>query len=416
MAALTTQDGFPDVVVTAVASTNSVAPDAEDAWQDLLEGRSGIRALESPFVEEFDSPVRIGGQLRETFDEHLSHTERRRLSFMQKMSTVLGRRVWENAGSPDVDTTRLMVSVGLALATTEQLVFRYDDWKARGMRAASPLEVLMNMPNGPAAAVALDHKAKAGIITPILADASGAAAIAEAWRHIVLGEADVAICGGVETRIETVPVAAYARLGVLSTNNDDAAGACRPFDRDRDGTVFGEGGALMVLETEEHAKARGARILARLMGAGMTSDSYDFVKPDPSGERAGDAITRAIEIAGLTPTEIDHVNAHATGTELGDVAEAHAIRNAFGNHAPAVYAPKAALGHTMGGAGAIEAVLTVQALRDGVVPPTLNLDNLDPDIDLDVVTGKARHDHYRWAVKNSFGLGGQNIALVFGAY
>jgi beta-ketoacyl ACP synthase len=416
MAALTARDGFPDVVVTAVACSSPLAPDAEDTWQGLLEGRSGIRTLDSPFVEEFESPVRIGGQLLENFDEHLSHTERRRLSFMQKMSTVLGRRAWNNAGSPDVDTTRLMVSVGLALATTEQLVFRYDDWQARGMRAASPLEVLMNMPNGPAAAVALDHHAKGGIITPVLADASGAAAIAHAWRHIVLGEADIAICGGVETRIETVPVAAYANLGVLSTNNDDAAGACRPFDKDRDGMVFGEGGALMVLETEQHAKARGADILARLMGAGITSDSYDFVKPDPSGERAGDAITRAIQVAGLTPPDIDHVNAHAAGTTFGDLAEACAIRNAFGNHAPAVYAPKAALGHSMGGAGAIEAVLTVQALRDGVVPPTLNLENLDPEIDLDVVAGKARHDHYRWAVKNSFGLGGHNVALVFGAY
>jgi beta-ketoacyl ACP synthase len=172
----------------------------------------------------------------------------------------------------------------------------------------------------------------------------------------------------------------------------------------------------MLVETEDHAKARGAPILARLMGAGITSDSFDFVKPDPSGERAGDAITRAIEVAGLTPAEIDHINAHATGTVSGDLAEAHAIRNAFGTHAPAVYAPKAALGHSMGGAGAVEAVLTVQALRDGVVPPTLNLENLDPEIDLDVVAGKARHDNYRWAVKNSFGLGGHNVALVFGAY
>lgn len=416
MAALTTGGGFPDVVVTAIASTTPIAPDAEDTWQGLLDGRSGIRTLDNPFVREFESPVRIGGRLLESFDEQLSHKERRRLSYMQKMATVLGRRVWENAGSPDIDTKRLMVSIGLALATTEDLVFRYDDWRARGMRAVSPLEVQMYMPNAPAAAVGLDRQAKAGVIAPVLADASGAAAIARAWRHIVLGGADIAICGGVETIIEAVPIAAFVQLGMLSTNNDDAAGACRPFDENRDGMVFGEGGALMVIETEEHAKARGASILARLMGAGITSDGYDVVEPDPSGERAGDAITRAIQLAGLTPTDIDHVNAHATGTTFGDLAEALAIRNALGNHKPAVYAPKAALGNSMGATGAVEAVLTVQALRDGAVPPTLNLEKLDPEIDLDVVAGQARHGNYRWAVANSFGLGGQNVALAFGAY
>jgi meromycolic acid 3-oxoacyl-[acyl-carrier protein] synthase II len=416
MAALTTGDGLPDVVVTAVASTGPVARDAEDAWQGLLEGRSGIRTLDTAFVREFDSPVRIGGQLLENFDEQLDRIERRRTSYMQKMSTLLGRRLWANAGSPEVDTKRLMVSIGLALGSTEEIPVQHDAWREKGLRAVSPLTVQMYMPNGPAAAVGLDHQAKAGIISPVMADASGAAAIAHAWRHIILGEADIAICGGVETGIEAVPVAAFTRLGILSTNNDDPAGACRPFDKDRDGMVFGEGGGLMLIETEEHAKARGAPILARLMGAGITSDGYDWVKPDPDGERAGEAITRAIESAGLTPADIDHINAHATGTTYGDLAEARAIRNALGDRAPAVYAPKGALGHSMGAAGAVEAVLTVQALRDGVVPPTLNLEHLDPEIDLDVVAGKARYGHYRWAVTNSFGLGGHNVALAFGAY
>ena len=416
MAALTTGDGLVDVVVTAVASTTPLGPDAEDTWQQLLECQSGIRALDKPFVAEFQSPVRIGGQLVEGFDEQLSRIERRRLSYMGKMSTVLGRRLWDNAGSPEIDTRRLLVSIGLALANTEDMVFRYDDWRARGLRAVSPLGVQMCMPNAPGAAVGLDRQAKAGIISPLMADASGAAAIAEAWRHIVLGEADIAICGGVETWIEAVPVAAFTHLGMLSTNNDDPPGACRPFDKDRDGMVFGEGGALMLIETEQHAKARGARILARLMGAGITSDCYDVVKPDPSGERAGDAITRAIELAGLTPADIDHINAHATGTIFGDLAEARAIRNALGGHTPAVYAPKAALGHSLGAAGAVEAVLTVQALRDGVVPPTLNLKDLDPEIDLDVVAGQRRRGDYRYAITNSFGLGGHNVAVAFGAY
>jgi 3-oxoacyl-[acyl-carrier-protein] synthase II/beta-ketoacyl ACP synthase len=329
---------------------------------------------------------------------------------------VLGRRAWENAGSPEVDTRRLAVSIGLALASTEKLVFLYDDWKARGMRAATPLAIQTLMPNAPAAAVGLDRHAKAGIIAPVLADASGTAAIAQAWQHIVLGEADVAICGGVEARIEAVPLGSFAQRGLLSLNNDDPPGACRPFDENRDGMVFGEGGALMVIETEQHAKARGARILARVMGSAITSDVYDFIELDPTGDRAADAIARAIEVAGLTPADIGHVNAHATGTTFGDLAEGHAIRNALGSHSPAVYAPKAALGHSMGAAGAVEAVLTVQALRDQVVPPTLNLEDLDQRIELDVVAGAARRVDCRYAIKNSCSFGGQNVALVFGVY
>jgi 3-oxoacyl-[acyl-carrier-protein] synthase II/beta-ketoacyl ACP synthase len=332
------------------------------------------------------------------------------------MSLVLGRRLWENAGTPDVDTRRLMISVGLALGSTEEIPLQYDVWREKGLRAVSPLSVQMHMPNSSAAAVGLDRRAKAGIVSPIMADASGAAAIAEAWRQIVLGEADIAICGGVETHIEAVPVAAFWRLGLLSTDNDDPPGACRPFDKDRDGMVLSEAGALMLIETEEHARARGAPILARVMGAAMTSDAYDAVEPDPSGQAAGDAIIHAINVAGLAPSDIDHINAHATGTTLGDLAEARAIGHAFGNHKPAVYAPKAALGHPLGAAGAVEAVLTVQALRDGVVPPTLNLKDLDPEIELDVVAGGPRRADYRYAVTNSFGLGGNNVAVVFGAY
>lgn len=416
MAALKSGDGFVDVVVTAVASTTALAPDAEDTWKLLLQSRSGIRTLDKPFVEQYDSPVRIGGQLLESFDEHLSRTECRRLSYMQKMATVLGRRLWESAGTPEVDTRRLMVSVGLALGSTEEIPSQYDAWKEKGLRAVSPLAVQMYMPNAPAAAVGLDRKAKAGIVSTIMADASGSAAIARAWRHLVLGEADVAICGGVETWIEAVPVAAFTQLGLLSTHNDDPAGACRPFGKNRDGMVFGEAGALMLIETEQHAKARGAQILGRVLSAAVTSDGYDAVDPDPSGEREADAITRAVELAGLAPTDIGHVNAHAAGTVHGDLAEARALARAFGTHRPAVYAPKAALGHSLGAAGAVEAVLTVQALRDGVVPPTRNADDPDPEIDLDVVTGEPRRGDYRYALSESFGLGGNNVALVFGKY
>jgi len=417
MAGLATGNGFPNVVVTGVAMTTSVATNAEGTWKALLDGRSGIRKLEDPFVEQYDLPVRIGGHLLENFDGELTRVELRRLSYLQKMSTVLSRRVWDNAGSPEVDTRRLMVSIGTGLGSSEELVFAYDDMRAKGMRAVSPLAVQKYMPNSPAAAVGLERQAKAGVITPVSACASGSEGIAHAWRNIVLGEADIAICGGVESKIEAVPIAGFAQMRiVLSNTNDDPPGACRPFDKDRNGFVFGEGGALMVIETEEHAKARGATVYARLMGASVTSDGYHMVAPDPNGEQAGHAMTRAIQLAGLKPTDIDHVNAHATGTSVGDVAEGVAINNALGSHRPAVYAPKSALGHSVGAVGAVESILTVLALRDGIVPPTLNLKNQDPEIDLDVVHGSARPGNYQYAINNSFGFGGHNVALAFGKY
>ncbi|HEY7053058.1 MAG TPA: 3-oxoacyl-ACP synthase KasB [Mycobacterium sp.] len=417
MTRLSTGNGFPNVVVTAVAMTTALATDADSTWKKLLDGQSGIRKLEDPFVEQYDLPVRIGGHLQEDFDSELTKVELRRLSYLQKMSTVLSRRVWDNAGSPEVDSRRLMVSIGTGMGSAEELVFNYDDMRERGMRAVSPLAVQKYMPNAAAAAVGLERKARAGVITPVSACASGAEGIAHAWRNIVLGEADIAICGGVEQKIEAVPIAGFASMRiVLSTTNDDPAGACRPFDKDRNGFVFGEAGALMVIETEEHAKARGADILGRVMGAAITSDGYHIVAPDPNGEQAGYAMTRAVQLAGLQPTDIDHVNAHATGTSVGDVAEAKAIRNALGSHDAAVYAPKSALGHSVGAVGAVESILTLLALRDGVIPPTLNLKNQDPEIDLDVVHGEPRVGNYKYAINNSFGFGGHNVALAFGKY
>lgn len=417
MTELVTGKAFPYVVVTGIAMTTALATDAETTWKLLLDRQSGIRTLDDPFVEEFDLPVRIGGHLLEEFDHQLTRIELRRMGYLQRMSTVLSRRLWENAGSPEVDTNRLMVSIGTGLGSAEELVFSYDDMRARRMKAVSPLTVQKYMPNGAAAAVGLERHAKAGVMTPVSACASGAEAIARAWQQIVLGEADAAICGGVETRIEAVPIAGFAQMRiVMSTNNDDPAGACRPFDRDRDGFVFGEGGALLLIETEEHAKARGANILARIMGASITSDGFHMVAPDPNGERAGHAITRAIQLAGLAPGDIDHVNAHATGTQVGDLAEGRAINNALGGNRPAVYAPKSALGHSVGAVGAVESILTVLALRDQVIPPTLNLVNLDPEIDLDVVAGEPRPGNYRYAINNSFGFGGHNVAIAFGRY
>jgi beta-ketoacyl ACP synthase len=416
---LATGNGFPNIVVTGIAMTTALATDVETTWKLLLDGQSGIRTLDDPFVEEYELPVRIGGHLLEEFDSQLDRVENRRMGYLQKMSVVLSRRVWENTGSPEVDTNRLLVSVGTGMGSSEELIFAYDGMRARGLKAVSPLVVQMYMPNGAAAAIGLQREAKAGVMTAVSACASGSEAIAHAWQQIALGEADIAICGGVETKIEAVPIAGFAQMRiVMSTTNDDPAGACRPFDKDRNGFVFGEAGALMVIETEEHAKARGANILARIMGASITSDGFHMVAPDPNGERAGHAMTRAIQLAGLTPADIDHVNAHATGTSVGDLAEGKAINNALGAHGgnAAVYAPKAALGHSVGAVGAVESILTVCALRDQVVPATLNLVNLDPEIDLDVVAGKPRAGDYQYAINNSFGFGGHNVAITFGRY
>ncbi|GAA2553259.1 KasA/KasB family beta-ketoacyl-ACP synthase [Mycolicibacterium diernhoferi] len=414
---LSTGNGLPNVVVTGIAMTTALATDAETTWQKLLAGESGIRKLEDDFIDLYDLPVRIGGHLLEDFDSELTKVELRRLSYLQKMAVIISRRAWANAGEPEVDPRRLMVSMGTGMGSSEELVFAYDGMRSKGLRAVSPLVVQKFMPNAAAAAVGLERSARAGVNTVISACASGSEAVANAWRHVVLGEADIAICGGVETKIEAVPIAGFAQMRiVLSNSNDDPQGACKPFDRDRNGFVFGEGGALMVIETEEHAKARGANILARIMGASVTSDGYHIVAPDPNGEQAGYAMSRAIELAGLQASDIDHVNAHATGTTVGDVAEGYAINNAMKGHKPAVYAPKSALGHSVGAVGAVESILTVLALRDGIIPPTLNLKNLDPEIDLDVVAGEPRPGDYKYAINNSFGFGGHNVALTFGKY
>ncbi|MDD4867990.1 MAG: 3-oxoacyl-ACP synthase KasB [Mycobacterium sp.] len=417
MTPLSTGNGLPNVVVTGMAMTTALATDMETTWKMLLDGQSGIRELDDAFVEEFDLPVRIGGHLVEEFDSPLTRAETRRMSYLQRMATVIGRRVWENAGNPEVDENRLLVSIGTGLGSGEELVFSYDDLRAIGAGAVSPLVVQKYMPNGAASAIGLERRAKAGVLTSVSACASASEAIVRAWQQIVLGEADMAICGGVETRIEAVPIAAFAKMRiVMSTNNDDPPGACRPFDKDRDGFVFGEAGALMTIETEEHANARGANIIARIMGASITSDGFHMVAPDPNGERAGHAMSRAIQLAGLTPGDIDHVNAHATGTQAGDLAESKAINKALGSNKPAVYAPKSALGHSVGAVGAVESILTVLALRDQIVPPTLNLKNLDPQIDLDVVAGKPRPGDYNYAISNSFGFGGHNVSIAYGRY
>lgn len=402
-------------MVTAVTATTSIAADIESTWKGLLAGDSGIRVLTDDFVTKWDLQVRIGGHLKEPIDPQMTRLDMRRMSYVQRMAKLLGGQLWETAGSPEVDPDRFAVVIGTGLGGGEKIVETYDAMNEGGPRKVSPLAVQMIMPNGAAAVVGLQLGARAGVLTPVSACSSGSEAIAQAWRQIVMGDADIAVCGGVEGGIEALPIAAFSMMRAMSTNNDDPAGASRPFDKNRDGFVFGEAGALLVIETEEHAKARGAKPLARLLGAGITSDAYHMVAPDPNGLRAGHAMKRAMETAGLEPKDIQHVNAHATATSIGDVAEANAIRVAGVEHAP-VYAPKSALGHSIGAVGALESVLTVLTLRDGVIPPTLNYETPDPEIDLDVVAGEPRYGDYRYAINNSFGFGGHNVALAFGRY
>jgi beta-ketoacyl ACP synthase len=402
-------------VVTAVTATTSIAADIESTWKGLLAGESGIRVLEDDFVTKWDLPVRIGGHLVENLDEKMSRLELRRMSYVQRMAKYIGNQLWDSTGRPEVDPDRFSVVIGTGLGGGEKIVETYDAMNEGGPRKVSPLAVQMIMPNGAAAVVGLELGARAGVITPVSACSSGSEAIAHAWRQIVMGDADIAVCGGVEGGIEALPIAAFSMMRAMSTRNDDPAGASRPFDKDRDGFVFGEAGAVMVIETEEHAKARGAKPLARLLGAGITSDAFHMVAPAPDGIRAGAAVKRALETAGLSAKDIDHVNAHATATPIGDTAEANALRVAGVEHA-AVYAPKSALGHSIGAVGALESILTVLALRDGVIPPTLNYETPDPEIDLDVVAGEPRYGEYQYAINNSFGFGGHNVALAFGRY
>ncbi|WP_182357610.1 KasA/KasB family beta-ketoacyl-ACP synthase [Tomitella gaofuii] len=401
------------VVVTAMAVTSSVGGDLETTWSGLLDGRSGIATLTDEWVERLDLPVRIAGRLAADPTESLKKVEKRRLDYIEQLALVLGRDVWARAGSPAVEAERLGVAVGTGMGGIETLLENTAKLEAEGYRKVSPIAVPAIMPNGPAATIGLEIGAKAGVHTPVSACASGSEAIAMAWRMIAMGEADVMVTGGVENRISALPIASFAMMRATSFRNDDPEAASRPFDRDRDGFVFGEAAAMLVLEREDHARARGATILGRVLGAGTTSDGFHIVAPDPEGSGAARAMSKAIEYAGIAPGDVAHVNAHATSTSVGDLAEAKAIQAAVGGH-PSVYAPKSALGHSIGAVGALEAALTVMSLREGVIPPTLNLENQDPEVDLDVVAGGPRTGTFDAAISNSFGFGGHNVSLAFG--
>ncbi|TLG13915.1 beta-ketoacyl-ACP synthase II [Nocardia cyriacigeorgica] len=394
--------------MTAYAATTSLAADMDATWSELLRGRTGIGPLDDDFAAGL--PVRIGGKLTENPAEELTRVEQRRHSYVEQLALVLGRRVWRAAGAPEVDGERLAVVIGTGLGGGDALIDAVDAMRAGGYRKVAPMTVPMVMPNGPAAAVSLEIGARAGVYAPVSACSSGSEAIAHAWRLIRTGEADVVVAGGVEGHIHAVPIASFAMMRAMSTRNDEPERASRPFDRDRDGFVFGEAGALVVLESERHARARGARLHARVLGAGITSDAYHIVASEPEGNGAARAMRKAIGAAGLANSDIQHVNAHATSTSIGDASEANAISAVTPN--ASIYAPKSALGHSIGAVGALETVTTAITLREQVVPPTLNLEN--PDVDLDIVAGAPRPQRIDYALTNSFGFGGHNVALALG--
>jgi 3-oxoacyl-[acyl-carrier-protein] synthase II len=292
------------------------------------------------------------------------------------------------------------------------LLAQDDILEQSGPRRVSPHTVPMLMPNGPAAFVGLEYGAKAGVHAPTSACATGAEAIAWGLDIIRSGRADVVIAGGVEAVIHPLPIAGFASMRAMSTRNDEPEKASRPWDKARDGFVLGEGGGIVILERADHAAARGVQVYARLVGAGMTSDGYDIVQPHPEGEGGGRAMAQALRDSGLDPRDIVHVNAHATSTPVGDMAEVLGVKRILGDH-PVLTATKSMTGHLLGAAGALESIATILAIRDSVVPPTINLDDPDDALILDVAAHKARQMSIPAALNNSFGFGGHNVVLLF---
>lgn len=401
----------PDVVVTGIGATTPIGGTAPETWQAMLDGRIGVVANNEPWVEANDLPVRIYAPLAVDPLTVIPRVEARRLDRCQQVALVAAREAWADAGEPELDPERLGVVVGTGIGGALTLLGQDDVLETVGIRKVAVLTIPMLMPNGPAAAVGLWAKARGGVHAPVSACASGAEGIAWAYKMIQDGEIDIAIAGGAEACIHPLPIAGFAQMRAMSTRNHDPQGASRPFDIERDGFVLGEGAGIMVLERADHARARGAKIYGRLAGIGMSNDAFHITAPEPDGEGSARAIAKALKSADLTRADIGHVNAHATSTPVGDLAESNTILRAIGDH-PVVTSTKSMTGHMLGAAGAVEGIATLLAIRDGVVPGTRNLNKLDPEIKLDVAADN-REVELTAAVNDSFGFGGHNVALVF---
>jgi 3-oxoacyl-[acyl-carrier-protein] synthase II len=408
-------DSTRRVVVTGLGATTPVGGDVATTWEGMLTGRSGVRLLEDERYAEL--PVRFAGQVAVEPLEVMDRVEARKLDRCQQLALIAAREAWADSAQPEMDPERLGIAFATGIGGIVSLLDNYDILLSRGWSRVSPMSVPQLMPNGAAAWVGLDLGAKAGIHTPVSACASGAEAIGYALEMIRSGRADVVVAGGTEACIHPITVAAFGAMRALSTRNDDPTHASRPYDLGRDGFVMGEGAGALVLESAEHAAARGARIYAEVASVGMTADAHHIAQPDPEGAGAARAMRLALEAAGATASDIIHINAHATSTPQGDIAEATAIKSVLGSAVDnvAVSGTKSMTGHLLGGAGAVESVAAILALHNRLAPITANLENPDPEIGLDVVSGEPRklRDGDAVVLNNSFGFGGHNVALIF---
>ena len=407
------------IVVTGVGATTPLGGDARSTWKALLAGESGISTINEEWVTQYELPVTFAGQAKVNAAEVLSPQEIKRLDPSSQFALIAAREAWADAGTPDVAPERLAVEYATGIGGVWTLLDAYDALKEKGPRRVLPMTIPMLMPNGPAAAIGMDIAARGGVRTAVSACASSTEAVANAIARLQSGEIDVVVAGGCEAGIHPLPLAAFAAMHALSKRNDNPAGASRPYDVNRDGFVMGEGAGALVLETEAHAKARGAKIYAELVGGSVTSDAHHITAPDPEGTGAARAVVAALKQANAKPEEVVHINAHATSTPVGDIAEYTALLRVFGDHLGkiAVSATKSSTGHLLGGAGAIEAIFTVLALAERTAPPTINLENQDPAIPLDVVTSpRALPEGPILAISTSFGFGGHNAVIAFRSY
>lgn len=411
------------VVVTGMGTTSPVGGDTASTWEALIAGRSGVRHLTDDWVEQM--PVKIGGRIFVEPAEILERVKARRWDRSTQFAMVAAMEAWRDAGlepdesgDPLVEPERLGVAMASGIGGVTTLLDNYDKLLAGGPRRVSPLAVPMLMPNAPAANISLHVGARAAVNTPVSACASGNEAVALAVDQIRLGRADVVLAGGTEAAMHPLPMSAFANMMALSKNTNDPTTVSRPWDTGRDGFVLGEGAGVLVLEREEHAKARGARIYAEVLGAGITADAHDIAQPDPAGNGGSRAILRALSEGQVSAADIVHVNAHATSTPKGDIAEGLMLHATLGEHVSdvVVTSTKSMTGHLLGGAGALESIATVLALHHRIVPPTINLDHLDPAVELDIATeARKLKDGDIAALNNSFGFGGANVAVAFGS-
>lgn len=405
-----------EVVVTGLGATTPIGGDVASTWEAALAGVSGARTLENDWAEKYGIPVNFAATIKVDPAEVLSRPETKRMDPSAQYAIVATREAWADAGSPEVPGERIGAVVSSGIGGIQTILDGWDTLRERGARRMLPMTVPMLMPNSPTAYVSLELGARAGTHALVSACASGAEAVGYAVEMIRSGRADVVVAGGTEASIHPMPLAAFAASRTLSLRNDDPQHASRPYDIDRDGFVLGEGAAVLVLESAEHAAARGARVYAKVGGVGLSSDAYHITSPDPEGTGQVTAMRFAMEDAGVTASDVVHVNAHATSTKVGDLTETASIRKLFGSDADHVQlsATKSMTGHLLGGAGAIESVFAVKAVAERLAPPTINVENPDPELQVPLV----RNEPAKLpggdiaAINNSFGFGGHNVALV----